>query len=72
MQKLLFISLLFFLGCNEKPKDNFELNKELQQSRARIERLENLNDSLWNELFKCDFLVESLEDTQKSKKNTTL
>ncbi|CAM3258130.1 hypothetical protein AEQU2_00066 [Aequorivita lipolytica] len=43
--------------------DNFELNKELRQSRARIERLENINDSLWDELSKCDFLVGILEDS---------
>lgn len=62
MKHLLFIFLIFSLGCKEQTKDNYDLNKELQQTKAEVQRLERLNDSLSEQLDKCNNFVETMLD----------
>lgn len=62
MKYILFIILLSSLGCKEQPKENYHLNKELQQTKAQIQRLEKLNDSLNAELMKCSDFVDVILD----------
>ncbi|SRX52744.1 hypothetical protein AEQU1_00614 [Aequorivita sp. CIP111184] len=66
MKYFLFIILLSSLGCKEQPKDNYELNIEVQQSKTEIHRLEkineSLNESLNEQLEKCSDFVNVLVD----------
>ncbi len=60
IKHFLLISFLF-IGCRDAPKENHELNRELQETKAELQRLEILNDSLSEQLEKCDNWVKMLE-----------
>lgn len=64
MKFVFLILTIYFIGCKnpESPKDNYQLNKELQKSREKIQRLERLNDSLSEQLNKCNDFVEIMVD----------
>lgn len=62
MKYFLFIFFMSSIGCKEQPKDNYDLNKELQECNARIEKLEIFNDSLIEQLHKCNEFIETMAD----------